>query len=140
MCHVGQAFINAAVKGVPPHLWMIISDPARDPQNVVIVNLTTSRSGDEDRTCVVACGEHRFVSRESVVVYAEARIVPASNLRALLQSRSQPPPLSRSADLSSALLARVQAGAGRSRRVALQVRQILAAQGYLDGETMSASR
>jgi hypothetical protein len=119
---------------------MIISDPARDPQNVVIVNLTTSRSNVDDRTCVVSRGEHVFVSRESVVVYAEARIVPVVNLRALLRSRSQPPPLSRSADLSQTLISRVQAGVGRSRHVPLGVRQILSTQGFLEGGAASAVR
>lgn len=37
----GYAFLNKAGRGTPSHLWVIISDPEQDPDNVMIVNLTS---------------------------------------------------------------------------------------------------
>ncbi len=46
------------------HLWVVISDPAADAENILIVNFTTSRA-DSDKACILQPGEHPFVRHET---------------------------------------------------------------------------
>src|SRR3954463_12349845 len=61
---------------------MIISDPARDLQKILIVNFTTWEP-HLDQACVVEAGEHPFVVHRTVVNYARVRIVPDATLEQL---------------------------------------------------------
>jgi hypothetical protein len=55
-----------------PHLWAIISDPVKNPDEIVQVNFTTittitvtagpSDDPSNDRSCVVQAGEHEFIT------------------------------------------------------------------------------
>lgn len=56
------------------HVWMIISDPCRDPLKVLIVTFTTWEP-HLDQACIVEASEHPFIVQKSVVNYARARIV-----------------------------------------------------------------
>jgi hypothetical protein len=39
------------------HIWMVVYDPSKDPERVVIVNMTTWRA-DKDQACVLQVGDH----------------------------------------------------------------------------------
>ena len=80
------------------HVWMIISDPARDPLKVLVVNFTTWEP-HLDQACVIQKGEHPFIVDQTVINYARARIVTdavleqlraAGMLQMLADSLSQP--------------------------------------------------
>lgn len=56
------------------HLWIVLSDPALNPTNVLIVNLTSQTPG-KDSTCVLNVGDHPFIRHPTIVYYGKARSV-----------------------------------------------------------------
>ena len=61
------------------HLWIIISDPSIDPDNVLIVNLT-SLAPHKDQSCVLRPGDHRWITHDTCVNYQDSRITTLENL------------------------------------------------------------
>lgn len=55
-----------------PHAWIILSDPARDPDDVILVNFSTHRRHHE-QTCVVEPGAHPFLTGRSCVIFGLSR-------------------------------------------------------------------
>jgi hypothetical protein len=55
------------------HLWMTISDPKVDAENVLIVNLT-SLDIRKENVCVLHVGDHSWVRHDTCVNYADAVI------------------------------------------------------------------
>jgi hypothetical protein len=53
------------------HLWMVISEPQLDREQVLGVHFA---SWDEcwDQACIVSPGEHRFVTHKTIVAYDRA--------------------------------------------------------------------
>jgi hypothetical protein len=108
------------------HLHVVISDPEKEPDGVVLVPITTWESY-KDESCLLQPGDHPFIKHASCVQYRDARIVPAARLaRAIAggQIRSREP-------VSSELLARILAGAGESRFLPAEHGNILARQGLI---------
>lgn len=64
------------------HLWIIISDPELEPDQVLVVNLTTVRRG-HDPACVLNRGDHSFIKHATYVYYAEAKILSNRELDVL---------------------------------------------------------
>jgi len=109
------------------HLWIVLSDPAIDAENVLIVNLTTAHHLKES-VCLLEAGEHPWVCHRTCVNYADAKVVPLKSLYALKDKgllRLQNP-------LSAALLQRVREGAAPSVRMSLENAQILIDQRLID--------
>jgi hypothetical protein len=52
------------------HLWIVISDPTADPDQVLIVNLTTVDERKE-QVCLLHGGEHPWIRHETCVNYAD---------------------------------------------------------------------
>ena len=109
------------------HLWIVISDPALDPDQVLIVNFTTRRK-DSDVACILQAGEHPFVQHETCVNYGQAKVVSVAQIEALLRKGL----LSHHAAVSTKLLKRIRDGAGASERMALDHADILIKQGLLE--------
>jgi hypothetical protein len=116
----GDTFIPAHLD---KHLWIILSDPSLDSENVVIVNFTT-HTIDEEQHCVVNKGDHPFVKHKTAVRYRDAKSVTVSQLKKLVQSALIKP----NSPLSPTLLKRVRNGAGQSDFLPEGCRQILEAQ------------
>jgi hypothetical protein len=82
---------NQAGKKIP-HLNIVLSDPAGDPAEVLLVNLTSrlyqvpTPYPDNDTSCLVYPGDHPFVTGESFVFYAMASIVAVKSLQSLLET------------------------------------------------------
>lgn len=121
----GQSFFSHAESGVGRHLWVIVSDPAKDSR-VAIVNLSTQPTpGTSSRQ--VAAGEHPSVTRPSCVRYELARLTPAQKVseglakRVLSSTKSAPP----------ALVKKLQALLGESDRTKNEVKELLRAQGLI---------
>ncbi len=109
------------------HLWIILSDPARDAENVVLVSLTTL-APHKDQACLVPRGSHPWVTHDSCVAYDFARVVSLADLTALKNSgkiRFQEP-------LAPALLGRIRQSAADSTRFPMKCADILIEQGLLD--------
>lgn len=109
------------------HIWIVVSDPLIDADHVLIANVTSNKSW-QDQACVIHQGEHDCAhSIDVVVFYAKSRIVQNSELDALHASGQ----VLLQAPLSDALLTRVRAGAGTSTRIPTNHRQLLIDQGLL---------
>src|SRR5438045_4027293 len=63
------------------HLWVVISDPRRDADNVLIVSLTTEKDY-KDHSCVLDRGIHDMVRHKTCVNYRRAMIVKLAELNA----------------------------------------------------------
>ncbi len=73
---LGTTFLMDAAQS---HLRVLISDPGADPNNVVVVGLTSSKAW-KDRTCVIARGAHPWVTHETCVDYRRAMCVTLDQL------------------------------------------------------------
>src|SRR5438132_6013464 len=121
----GATFLVPGV--VDPHLWIVLSDPRIDRENVLIVNLTTVTRLKE-QACIIERGEHPWVTHRTCVNYQDAKVVSLEKLYRLKDSghlRLQDP-------LSATLLQRVRYTAALSVRIAFDKREILVKQGLID--------
>lgn len=69
------------VLGYGGHLWVVISDPAKNCGAFVIVNLTTNsfRAGND---CVLDVDDHPWIKEKSYVSFGDARLVePAEEVK-----------------------------------------------------------
>ncbi len=99
---IGNTF---KIFGEDEHLWMIISDPKQNPDQVVLVNFT-SWQYIHDQTCIVNVGEHPSLATRSLVYYPEPMIRTLVNL----QKSEKYGLLKHYPDLSAELLKRIQRG------------------------------
>lgn len=101
----GNTFILTRATGSTPHLWIVLTAPAGEPPEVVIVSLTTLRP-HSDETVVLHPGDHPFVQHPTCVYFSDARIVAVAQLeKALRQGQAVP-----RADVSPELLRRIREG------------------------------
>jgi hypothetical protein len=105
------------------HLWMIISDPKLNRDQVVLVNFTSWQC-IHDQTCIVSPGEHPYLAHRSVVYYPEPMIKTLKNLEqsdrvGLLQYHE---------NLSPQLLEKIQRGALCSPYIPIKAKRIIAEQ------------
>ena len=123
MAHLGQTFINKPAPGVPPHLWMVVSDPAKGPR-VVLVNVSSTKcpSGEE---CVIRRGEHASASHDSYVRFREVRVSDLGKVDQGLKAGV----LQQAKDLDPKILQRVQRAVVESKAVPTEAKDILRAQG-----------
>jgi hypothetical protein len=91
------------------HLWMVISDPARG-EDCLIVNFTSWRA-DKDQACVVDVGEHPYVKGKTCVNFRDAKLCKVRDLEALKAARH----LEAHVPLSPALLNKIRNAVPESR-------------------------
>jgi hypothetical protein len=74
MANLGDSWMLPKPGHETEHLWVLITrtDPAS--REAIMVNVTTQRP-HSDTTTVLNRGDHPFIQRPSVVVYADARTV-----------------------------------------------------------------
>jgi hypothetical protein len=107
-------------RAVDAHLWVVISDPERDAERVVLVSVTTSEPHKE-AVCLLHLGDHPTISHTSCIAYNEARMTTLQTLIGL-RDRGH---LSNQAPVSAELLARIRAGVSRSTRIKYKYIEIL---------------
>src|SRR2546422_4451969 len=61
------------------HLWVVLSDTEKFPEQVVIVSLTT-HTPEKDQACIVQPNEHPWVRHTSCVSYFHAKVVTLAML------------------------------------------------------------
>ena len=116
----GDTFVNQFAPHTPPHLWTIISDTQQSAGEIVIVNFTSWREG-EDESCLLDQTDHPFIKHKTCISYRDAQIVRLARLEEL-ESRNL---ITRKETLDSDILARVREGVMVSRFVKLKIRKIL---------------
>jgi hypothetical protein len=127
----GDTFTNEQVSpDTPTHLWVILSEPIRYPEQIVIVNVTSWREGIpyQDKTCVLEVGDHPFIRHKSWINYDETRCTTRENLDTLIQNNL----LLLNEAVTSELLDRIQQGAALSPHTRGKIREMLEIQEIID--------
>ena len=114
-------------RSVDTRLWVVISDPLKGPDRVILVSVTTFETYKE-AVCLIMPGDHPQITHESCVAYQEARMTTLENLVALRAGNQ----LSIQTPVSADLLARIRDGVSRSRRIRHKYVEILLEQGVID--------
>ena len=122
-----DCFFNKPARGVPSHPWVIISDPAIDPDNVLIVNLTDAE-GYHDRSCVLDASDHPGVfTKPSCVAYQWAKLTSVAVLETALANGL----LFSKSPVSSETLQKILDGAQDTDELKNAHREILREQGLI---------
>ena len=109
------------------HLWMVISDPDKDPESVLVVNLTTWRA-DKDQSCLLGPSDHELIEHNSCIHYRGSRVYPNRHLDWLFTSDR----IVMHAPLSPHVLQLVREGAATSPTMKLAHGQIIFDQGLVE--------
>lgn len=120
----GDTFVTV---GFDNHLWMIISDTLIDPDNVVIVNFTTNRQGEEQH-CIVTPGEHVFVKHDTAVRFRDAQLLSLHKIHTLNGDGK----IKKHVPLSPDLLIKIRTGARCSSFIPIKCRDALVFQGIIE--------
>lgn len=114
---------------IPSHLFVVISDPAKNGNEIVTVHLTTAKDDMWfDPACVLQRGDHDAIGRPTYARYQHAWVVNGNALRTLSEA-GQIHRHSREVMVQPEVLKRLQKGAMGSKRTPARVKGILAEQG-----------
>ena len=98
----GDTFLIEDEDGYERHLWIIITPPIKE---MVVVSVTTRRQQSE--TLVeLHKGDHPFITRDSVITYAYAKIVNVEEIESAIRNGTA----ETNSPVSATLLRRAQAG------------------------------
>lgn len=101
----GRALLLAEHPRSRPHLWLVLTDPAGRPPQVVAVMVRTVTSFT-DATLVLDVGDHPFIKHKSSVHYSTARLFRVDAIhRAIQRTQCHLQP-----DMSEQLMERVRQG------------------------------
>jgi hypothetical protein len=109
------------------HLWIVISDPGKDPDRVLLVSMT-SHDVDKEDVCLIDPGEHPRVKQRTCICYKPARATSLKNLDRLRDSGY----LQMQEPVSADLLERIRRGVALSRRIELEHLELMEEQELLD--------
>ena len=119
--NAGETFHSQSPSSTRPHLYIVITDP--DPiGNLVIVNVT-SQGQSKDQSCVLNPGDHPFITRESVINYAEAIITNENTI----QNGARGGVVQFDAAVTPKVLSKIQAGALASPQTESKVKNVVGA-------------
>ena len=105
MANLGESWMLPKPGQETEHLWVLITRPDPASREAIMVNVTTQRP-HSDNTTVLNRGDHPFIQRPSVVLYADARTVDARLLDQAVASGS----FRAHTAFSDPVLGRIQAG------------------------------
>ena len=114
-------------KAADGHLWIVISDPAKNPDRVLLVSMT-SYDVDKEDVCLIDAGEHPKVKHKTCICYKPARATSLENLRRLRDTGY----LAMQEPVSAELLQRIRRGVSLSRRIDLEHIELMEEQELLD--------
>jgi hypothetical protein len=104
----GDTFLLPKSSNDTEHLWIVITEPDANGESVC-VNITTRRSYSET-TVVLQPGNHPFIAHESVIFYADARIIKLKNVEMALNAAVKKFACVSKDPCGADLLRRIQAG------------------------------
>lgn len=76
MPDAGDTFLLAN-QDINNHLWIIISNPLLDSEQIVTVNFT-SWQPYKDQSCIVEVGEHPFIRNKTCISYIDSKLITAT--------------------------------------------------------------
>ena len=114
-------------KSADGHLWIVISDPKKDPDRVLLVSMT-SYDVDKEDVCLIDAGEHPKVKHTTCICYKPARATSLKNLDRLKDSGY----LAMQEPVSADLLERIRRGVALSKRIELEHLELMEEQELLD--------
>jgi hypothetical protein len=124
---MGTAFwTNPKHPSLPSHLHILITDPTKNAEEIGVVNVTTVRGEDFDPSCVLLAGDFHAIQHKSYVGYKRGWVLNLNALETLLQMgqiHRAPPPV------GPEVLARIHAGAMKSKATPARIKGLLAEQG-----------
>jgi hypothetical protein len=109
-----------------PHLWIVLSEPKMNAEQVLLVNVT-SYAAYKETCCELNVGDHQSIKHRSVVYYQGAKCETMLELGAL-KSKSW---IRMDVPLAPSVLERVRKGAAESKRMKLDYGEILMDQGLI---------
>ena len=107
------------------HLWIVLSGPTVDADNVVVVCLLTWQD-HYDQACVLSAGDHPFVKHETCVNYPDCRLVQDT----WLEAKRTAGQLKAKAPVSAVVLERVRTSAHAS-DIRTEAYDVLRKQGFV---------
>lgn len=110
-----------------PHLWLIISDPEKDRNQVLLVNVTSWRR-DKEQSCLLGPEDHPQIEHNSCIYFVGSRLVADSHLSHLYNTDR----IVLHEPLREDVLRRVREAAAVSRTMKIDHRQILFDQQLVD--------
>lgn len=112
------------------HLKIVISDPLKDPENLLIVNVTSYREGKfYDPSCFLNPGDHPFIKHVSYVAYQYATTRSNGNLYRLHASGRI---ILENEQISDSVLERIHLGAVESEFISLEYVDLLREQELIE--------
>jgi hypothetical protein len=121
--NAGTTFL---LSGVDIHLWIVVSDPGADSENVLICNITTW-TATKDQSCILQPGDHPFITHKSCINYGDSRV---TTLQKLIDARDGGA-LTLQDPLDPAILKRIREKSLDSNRMSLDHADILINQGLV---------
>lgn len=109
-----------------PHLWVILSDPELDEDEVLYIHVT-SWERKSDPACPLGVGDHPFIDHPSCLHYRAARC----DSLAYLETRKASGGHQERVAVSAAVLGRMREGARVSRFLPRRFKRLLAHQGLI---------
>ena len=109
------------------HLWVVLSDPRKNPEKVLLVNMTTN-SPRKEQACVLQRGDHPWILHETCVNYGDA-VVTSDRL---LEEAKATAAITCKVPLERSVIERILAGAASSARLTLELAEILSEQELID--------
>ena len=70
-----------------PHLFVVLNDPCKDGQCLLVMLSSVKEGKPHDKTCVLNKGDHEFVDRPTFVVYRLANTVNAKHIGAMVDKK-----------------------------------------------------
>ncbi|HUT85836.1 MAG TPA: hypothetical protein VMW66_03245 [Elusimicrobiales bacterium] len=102
------------------HLWIILAKAKQNPEEAIIVNITTQRS-DSDKTTILKPSEHPFIKHTSNVNFADARIANIKHLEKAVRKEIA----IKKDPLSANLLNKIQKGLLKSPHTPNKIKKLL---------------
>lgn len=119
--NAGETFHAASPGSWRKHLWIAVTDPDANGE-LVIANIT-SQASNKDQSCILDVGDHPFISKQSVVNYAEACITSDEDIRRAARGGA----IQLDVPVTGGALAKVQAGALTSAQIEPKVKAVVQA-------------
>ena len=121
--NAGDAFIPSHPYD---HLYVVVSDPALDSDNIVLLNFTSYEPEEED-CCIANAGEHQRITKRSCIRYKDGRVSSVAHINKLIETGT----MRRQKSVTLGLLERIREGASKSDFLPEGCRRVLEDQGLL---------
>jgi hypothetical protein len=126
----GEVFrVSCATNGLDDHIFVTISDPAKNPEKVLAANFTTWASY-KDQSCIILPREYSELRNRSCVNFGDqgkVRVFSVAQYEEYIAKNT----LRKLADLEPAILERLRAGRTKTKGMSEEVEEFLRAQGLL---------